>query len=218
MNAVDMETTKYWRRLTDSDLVRMRVPRRYWTVRFDAISDVSLVGSGISARQAALNYMTRLDEMRRDGKGMLLWGTNGTGKTCMAIVIAKEFRRRGYPVLFIEAADMKRFVIEREMFDEDQTYWDRAMNVDVLVIDDLGKGTQDSTGLGARLIDELIRHRNASKLVTIITTNMNQRDLVEELKVSTMSSLKEHVFPIHVSGIDRRDSVAVGMTKTLFDQ
>jgi DNA replication protein DnaC len=113
---------------------------------------------------------------------------------------------------------MKRFVIEREMFDEDQTYWDRALNVDVLVIDDLGKGTQDSTGLGARLIDELIRHRNASKLVTIITTNMNQRDLAEELKVSTMSSLKEHVFPIHVSGIDRRDSVAVGMSKSLFDQ
>jgi len=216
MTATAMEANRYWRRLTDSDLTRMRVPRRYWEVRHDAIPDGASVG--ISARQAATNYMTQIDEMRRTGMGLLLWGTNGTGKTCMAIVIAKEFRRRGYPVLYIEAADIKRLVIEREMFDEDQTFWDRALNVDVLVLDDLGKGTQDSTGLGARLFDELIRHRNANKLVTIITTNMNQRDLLEELKVSTMSSLKEHVFPIHVSGIDRRDSVADGIAKSLFDQ
>jgi DNA replication protein DnaC len=218
MTAIAMDTTKLWRRLTETDLVRMRIPRRYWWVRYEGIPDGTCVGSGVSARKAAHNYLTQIDEMRHNGMGLLLWGTNGTGKTCMAIVVAKEYRRHGYPVLFIEAADIKRFVIEREMFDEDQTFWDRAMNVDVLVIDDLGKGVQDSTGFGARMIDELIRHRNASKLVTLITTNMNQRDLAEELKVSTMSSLKEHVFPIHVTGIDRRDAVASGIAKTLFDQ
>jgi DNA replication protein DnaC len=213
-----MDTNRYWRRLTDSDLVRMRVPRRYWTVACDGIPDGKTVGHGVSTQQAARNYMRQIDEMRRQGRGLLLWGGNGTGKTCMAIVIAKEFRRRGYPVLFMAAADIKRMVVEREMFDEDQTFWDRALNVDVLVIDDLGKGSQDSTGFGARMFDELIRHRNASKLVTIITTNMNQKDLAEELKVSTMSSLKEHVFPIHVSGIDRRDAVADGIAQSFYDQ
>jgi DNA replication protein DnaC len=217
MNAIAMETIKNWRKLTDVDLVRMRVPRRYWEAHHNFIPDTTTVGSGVSARQAALNYLKNIEEMRRNGTGLLLWGSNGTGKTCMAIVIAKEFRRRGNTALFIEAADIKRFVIQHEMFDEDQTYWDRAMSVDVLVIDDLGKGVQDGTGLGARLIDELIRHRNASRLVTLITTNMNQRVLAEELKVSTVSSLKEHVFPIHVSGIDRRDSVAVGISKSMFD-
>ncbi|MFA4971192.1 MAG: ATP-binding protein [bacterium] len=208
-------TVTYWRKLTEEDLRRMRVPRRYWSVRGDEISDEAGRAGGISARAAVRSYMGQLPEMRRRGVGLVLWGTNGTGKTSIAVFIAMEFRRRGNPVLYAEAADLKRLIVEREMFDEDQTFWDRALNVDVLVLDDLGKGTQDSTGFGARIIDELIRHRNANRLVTIITTNMSPDQMAEELKVSSMASLKEHAMPVHVCGIDRRDAVARELQATL---
>ena len=76
---------------------------------------------------------------------------------------------------------------------------------DLLVLDDLGKGVQDSTGFGARLLDELIRHRNANVRSTFITTNMNPRDqLSAELKKSTLHSLKECVIPVCVDGTDKR--------------
>ena len=151
--------------------------------------------------------------------GHLFWSSGMIShNTCMAVVLALAFRRRGHPVLFVEAADLKRLVIEREMFDEEQTFWDRAMNVDVLVLDDLGKGTQDSTGLGARLLDELIRHRNANMLVTIMTTNMNIGQLEKELKLSSMASLKEHALAVHVCGIDRRDAVASEMASAFSAQ
>jgi DNA replication protein DnaC len=204
-------TTAYRRKLTEEDLIRMRIPKRYWTAQPDQISDQPGKVGGISARTATKNYMDQIVEKRRTGQGLILYGTNGTGKSCMAICIGKEYRRRGHPVLFVEAADLKRLVIEREMFDEEQTFWDRALNVDVLLLDDVGKGTQDSTGLGARLLDELIRHRNANMLVTILTTNMNMEQLGEELKLSSMASLKEHAMPVHVCGIDRRDAVASEM-------
>jgi len=161
-------------------------------------------------------YIDQISERRRKGQGLVLYGMNGTGKTCIAVVLALAFRRRGHPVLFVEAADLKRLVIEREMFDDDQTFWDRALNVDVLVLDDLGKGTQDSTGLGARLLDELIRHRNANLLVTILTTNMNMVQLADELKVSSMASLKEHAVPVHVCGVDRRDVAVAELSSSLF--
>lgn len=209
------QSVPYRRNLTEEDLLRMRLPRRYWNARFDQISDDAVEGAPMSVRDGVRRYLEQAEEMVRSGHGLLLWGANGTGKTCIAAVIAKEFRRRGNPVLFMEAADMKRFVVEREMFDEDQTYWDRAMNVTVLVIDDFGKGAVDDTGFGSRLMDELVRHRNAHRLVTIITTNYRTKALGEVLMASTMASLKEHVAPVEVVGADRREAVAHAMAATL---
>jgi len=211
-------TTTYLRKLTEEDLLRMRLPKRYWGARPEEVSAVSDREGDQSPREVVATYIEQIAERRRKGQGLVLYGTNGTGKTCMAVVLALAFRRRGHPVLFVEAADLKRLVIEREMFDEEQTFWDRAMNVDVLVLDDLGKGTQDSTGLGARLLDELIRHRNANMLVTIMTTNMNIGQLEKELKLSSMASLKEHAIAVHVCGIDRRDAVASEMASAFSAQ
>jgi len=96
------------------------------------------------------------------------------------------------------------------------TYWDRAMSVDVLVVDDFGKGTQDRTGFRMRIFDELIRHRNAEKLVTIITTNMSPRgELPEILLLSTLHSFKECVIPVQVVGDDQRDAVCSSLLEKL---
>jgi len=199
------------RKLTEKDLIRMRLPKRYWEVNCDGVSDVSDSKEGKSPRDILTRYLRQIESMREQGLGMLLWGANGTGKTSIAAIIAKEYRRRFNPVLFIEAASLKSLVVSKEHFDEDETYWQRAMSVDVLVLDDLGKGTQDSTGFGERLIDELIRTRNANKLVTIITTNAVPRGkgeaLTDILKPSTLHSLKEHVMAIHVRGVDQREEI-----------
>lgn len=203
------------RELTREDMERMRIPLRYWKVSYDGISaERSRVSpSAPSAQEFVRSYLERIDEMAADGVGLLLHGANGRGKTSIAVVIAKEFRRRGRRVLFIEAAALKQYVINKVYFDGDEgeLYWDRAMSVDVLIIDDFGKGTQDKTGFGARLFDELIRHRNAEKLVTFLTTNMTPRpgapnSLGEELLESTLHSLKECVIPVEIIGEDRRDA------------
>jgi len=202
------------RSLTSNDLVRMRIPRRYWKVTFDAISDKLAEGATRTPKQAVREYLENMDAYFEEGVGVLFWGTNGTGKTSLSVVIAKEYRRRMRTVLFMDAADLKRLVIEKEHFDEDETFWQRANSVDVLVLDDLGKGAQDRTGFGARLIDELIRTRNSNQRVTIITTNMRPKQeakgekLGDVLKPSTMASLKEHVKAVHIAGADFRIDTA----------
>lgn len=195
---------QFRRELNADDMVRMRIPKRFWCVKFNSISDVEV--EGVSARSVARRYMENMSDMFARGVGLFLWGENGTGKTSMAVVLGKEYRRHGYTVLFMEAADLKRLVMNKEMFDEDQTVWDRAFNVDVLIIDDFGKGTVDSTGFGARLWDELIRGRNSRQLVTFITTNVRPDEMCEKLEVltSTVASLKEHAIPLKVVGPDLR--------------
>ncbi len=168
---------------------------------------------GKSAKDITREYILSSGENISEGVGLLLWGPNGTGKTSMAVVIAKELRRRFHAVLFVQASALRGSVISNEMFDEMETLWHRACNVTVLIIDDLGKGTQDRTGFGERMVDDLIRARNSNKLVTIITTNMaakgDNNALSTALKASTMHSLKEHVVPVRVDGGNKRVQASI---------
>jgi|GEM_PF-2190212 len=202
--------------LKRNDMERMRIPRRYWRSDPAKISGHSPLNDGVSVKSVVRDYIKRIPEMVQDGLGILFYGPNGTGKTSAAVCIAKAFRRRLRTVLYVEAASLKTHVAERQHFDESQTYMDRALTVDVLVLDDLGKGVEDGTGFGTNLIDQLIRTRNSNNRITIITSNLvpkkkgeDQSDtLVEILKGSTIHALKEHVIAVRVDGVDRRDETA----------
>lgn len=202
---IQFDNITYRRELNHADMERMRIPKRYWGARFDLLSTD---GGEDSARTYIEKYISRLDDFRKAGAGFVFWGINGVGKSCGSVVLAKEFRRRGHTVLFMEASELKRMVIEKEYFDETESFWDRARNVDLLVLDDFGKGIMDSTGFGASLFDELIRARNARKLPVIITSNSDPYDWMKEfgLKKSTMSTLGESSIFIQVTGKILRDA------------
>jgi DNA replication protein DnaC len=166
-----------------------------------------------------MDYLRQIEDMFSQGVGLFLWGPNGQGKTSLAAIVAKEYRRRFKTVLFVEAAALKEFVALNESFDEDETYWQRAMSVDVLILDDLGKGVGDNAEFGERLIDSLIRVRNANQLVTIITTNAvlhgRGESIDEVLKDSTRHVLKEHTLAVYVEGEDQRRSVKEAIERSV---
>lgn len=184
------------RDLTVDDLIRMHIPKRYWNASFKKVSNEIM--------NSVIWYGKNLDKMVRRGVGLLLFSDNGSGKTSLAVCFGKELRRRCKSVLFFEAADLKRAVFEKEYFDDEQTIWERARSVDVLILDDLGKGIADDKDYGINLIDELIRTRNGKMKSTFITTNMNQEDLKKFLKPSTMKTIIECIIPIFCDGPDRR--------------
>lgn len=191
------------RELTHEDLERMRIPRRYWGA---SMEEVSRTEHRDSPHRIVSKYVRDMAWMRENGVGLLLYGPNGLGKTCAAVVIGKEYRRRGATVMFLAAAHIKEAVINRERFDEHQTLMERAKSVDVLLLDDLGKEIEDSTGFGKRTLDDLVRSRAASSKVTFITTNMKPGpQLTEALKNSTMHSLKETIMPVMFEGPDQRE-------------
>lgn len=207
----------YYRELEQADYQRMRVPRRYWGAHVDLISDAR-VGGAISPRALAQLYIERMPQMRKVGRGLVIYGPNGTGKTCIAVCLAFEFRRRGAPGLFLEAATLRSMIIEHEIFEDDQLLIDRARAVPVLILDDLGKGIEDNSGFGLRAIDELIRHRSAAQRITFITTNYGQPELRAALMPSTISALKEHCTAVAVLGEDRRDETYRRQTALLREQ
>ena len=193
------------RKLTEGDLVRMRIPPRFWESRFSEIAEAGEVRAKIG------KYLGDLHEMLDRGFGFMLWGPNGLGKTAAGVVVLKEARRRGYTAMFLGAAELKDIVVSKKAFDTDQTLWDRARYVDFLLIDDLGKGSQDEKGFGERLLDDLIRTRSSSLKVTWLTTNMTPTVFKEEHKISTFAAMEECMLPVRMHGENRRAGVAEEM-------
>jgi DNA replication protein DnaC len=193
------------RELDQEDYERMMLPRRFWTCTPEGVSrEFDASESEMSAFDFLSRYFENFETYLNMGCGALLWGNNGCGKTGIAALIAKMARRAKRVVLFVAAADLKRMVIDKDAFDESESMWDRACSVDLLVLDDLGKGTEDRTGFGMRLLDDLIRKRSAASKVTIITTNTNPDSLEEILKLSTKETLKECTIVFQVTGPDLR--------------
>lgn len=198
-----------YRQLDKEDLVRMGIPLRFWNSTVEKIPDDD-VGS-LSTKTAIINYMKNLEKMREAGVGLILWGDYGVGKTSASVVVAKEFRRCGHTVLFLDAASLKRHVISREQFDEDESYFDRIHSVDLLIINDFGKGINDTKGYGAALFDEIMRDRSSKKKITFISSNLQPErwaNAYEDdglgLKKATMDILRECMIPVRVQGDSQR--------------
>lgn len=192
------------RKLNTADLESMRIPRRFWQARFEDVGGPYGDRNGI--KESIAGYLQRIDLMREKGAGLLLWGNNGTGKTSIGSLIMMQARRCGFTGLFLNCADIKTIVTTKEMYDAESglTLWARAKRVDFLLLDDLGKGSQDSQGFGERLLDELLRARYADKCCTIITTNVIKKELTNFIKPSTLHILKGSMAQIKVVGHDFR--------------
>jgi DNA replication protein DnaC len=197
------------RRLEREDVVMMGLPPRFWDAKFGGIT-AQLGGDEGPLADRLAAYFRNMDEHRRRGVGVMLMGANGVGKSMSAAVIGMEYRRRGETVLFCSAADVLDYKINETWYSDDTTYWEWIREVDVLILDDLGKGEAKGSGYTQIMWDQLLRHRHDHRRVTIITTNvMDMEDFDGVLKTSTLEVLKEAVLPLRVHGENRRDAAVV---------
>ena len=207
------------RRLTEFDVERMKIPSRYWNVTLSGVEATARAHGTDEVTLASVltNFVEKMDEMVSSGSGVLLYGNNGRGKTGALVWLAMQARRRGHTVLYVETAKLKQYKIERTPFDASESMWERALSVDVLVLDDLGKGVSDSKGFMQELVDELVRTRGAYLKTTLISTNIEPSKLVNEdfLKKSTLAMMQETVAFLHVSGDDLRARARVQLVEKL---
>lgn len=133
--------------------------------------------------------------------GLVFFGDVGTGKTGLMAGIVTALEARKIPVLMVRAWWMLREIKERNFKNSDQTATDMLrmfQAIPVLILDEFGLERPSDTDL--QLMQELIRHRHGAKLPTLITTNLNQRELTEQWHVQTTSVLEEMCHYIKLSG------------------
>lgn len=149
------------------------------------------------------NYVRRFDEFKKAGKGLILFGGVGTGKTFLASCIANELIDNGVPCLVTNFARIINTL--HGMYEGKQNYLDSLNEFDLLVIDDLG--IERNTEYVNELVYNIIDARYRSGKPMIITTNLKYSDLYhteDTSKARIYSRIIEMCLPVLVSGEDRR--------------
>lgn len=151
---------------------------------------------------AMKKYVENFDEMKKQGKGLLLYGSCGTGKTYAACEVANALIDKGYPVLVTNFA---RIINALQATFEKQEYIDSFNRFSLLVIDDLG--IERNTEFAKEQVFNIIDSRYRAGLPMVITTNLSidkikKPDDIENGRI--YDRILERCFPIEVSGQSRR--------------
>lgn len=151
----------------------------------------------------ALKYVENFDVMRESGKGLLLYGTVGTGKTFAAACIANALIEKGFPCLVTSFPRLINTI--SGMYDGKQQYIDGLNRFTLVVFDDMA--TEADTAYRNEIVYNIIDSRYRAGLPFIVTTNLTAQELKQSADIQKQriySRLFEKCIPVEVAGADRR--------------
>ena len=164
----------------------------------------------------AKRYADNFTTMYSKHKGLLLFGTVGTGKTYIAACIANALIDRGYTCLVTNFARLTNTI--SGMYDGKQEYIDGLDRFSLLVIDDLA--SERDTEYMNEIVTNIIDARYRSGKPMIVTTNLTSEELKNPRDVRKQriySRLMEMCIPLEVKGTDRRKKKLID-EKNEFDE
>lgn len=169
-----------------------------WKWTFDADD-----GKQSNTTKLSRNYVKNFEKLRSMGKGLLLCGDVGTGKTFQAACIANALIDQQIPVKMTSIA---RIVNDLQgSFTGRNEYIDRLCRYELLILDDLE--TERNTEFVNEVTFEVIDGQYRAGKPLIITTNLTRKDMISApdiTKKRIYSRILEKCYPVEVKGNDRR--------------
>ncbi len=151
----------------------------------------------------ARRYAEQFGGFKKRHKGLLFYGTVGTGKSFYAACIVNALIAKGVPCLMTNFARLTNTL--QGMREGRQEYIDGLSRFDLLVIDDLA--AERDTEYMQEIVTNIIDARYRSGLPLIVTTNLTPQELKHAADISKQriySRLFEMCVPVEVKGSDRR--------------
>ncbi len=166
------------------------IPRRYRGVSFDRPPVTEIEPIVVNAVRDWIDSMDRnLDE----GHGLWLMGNTGTGKTTLAMLVSKEALKRGHSVAIFSLPKLLariRATFDAQAGEESYAeFFERLCDIDLLHIDDLGAEKQTEWVL--EQLYALVNERYEREKPILVTTNLDQAELEDQIGERTVSRLVE---------------------------
>lgn len=160
-------------------------------------------GSNAKYINAMKRYTANFDEFKTQGRGVVLYGPTGHGKTYLAACIANALIDKGHRVVFTSMSRIERTL--QSSWGDRQEYIDFLSRVPLVVIDDLG--AERNTSYMAEIVYEVIDARYTAGLPLIATTNLTLAELTKPAEIKEQriyGRLLEMCYPIEVKGRNKR--------------
>lgn len=147
-------------------------------------------------KQLFKNYLDNLPSMLSDVINLVLYGTNGSGKTYLACLIIKEAYRERYSSFIVTFQRL----IDMHFKKEDKYFQERLQEIiesDFLVIDEIGKESRSNkSDYNVAILEEILRTRDTLGRPTILCMNLllDEEDGFYEQYGSSVTSLVEGNF------------------------
>ena len=151
----------------------------------------------------AKNYVEHFDEAKKDGQGLLLFGSVGGGKSYISACIVNALIDKGISAMMTNFARLTNSLSDN--YYNKQEVLDNLNNFDLVVIDDLA--TERNTEYMNELVFSIIDARYRSRKPLIVTTNLTGDDLKNPKTIDKQriySRLMEMCIPYEVKCADRR--------------
>ena len=156
------------------------------------------------------SFTEELDANLDAGRGLWLMGDTGTGKTTLAMLVSKAALAAGRTVAIYSLprllARIRRTYDAEAGEDSYLAFFDRLTSVDLLHVDDLGAEKRSDWVL--EQLYALVNERYEAQRSIVVTTNLGEAALEEQIGPRTVSRLVEICGdPLPLFGEDRRIQV-----------
>jgi DNA replication protein DnaC len=181
------------------------IPRKYGGVSFDRPPVTHMPEPIVRAIRA---YVRDIDTHLDAGDGLWFEGDVGTGKTTLAMLVSRAALDAGRAVAIYS---LPRLLAEiRATFEADSEgsyvdFLERLSAVDLLHVDDVG--AEKTSPWVLEQLYAIVNSRYEDEKAIVITTNLPQEELADQIGFRTVSRLKEMCEVLPLYGEDARASL-----------
>lgn len=181
-------------------LQRMQVPVLHYYAMLSEIPDQC------PQKKYITKYLSNFLENINEGIGLLFHGSYSTGKSAAASILLKAAAATKCTGLFVMCSKLPDLIWKDVQFDEAQSYYDRILSVDLLVLDELIFFENKSD----YLVEQIVRERLNLQKSTIITTNLSisGENSIQQRYPALYNVMTEYLIPINFSKHNFRNSIA----------
>jgi DNA replication protein DnaC len=158
------------------------------------------VAETLQAYQAAVDYVDKFEDYRKQGRGLWMQGGCGCGKSHLMAAIAKELTAKGYAVAFVSVPSFLDSI--RRSFGSGSDIMDSILCADLIILDDIG--VEKPTDWVLEQFYLLINFRYNNMLPICCTTNIQPGELSKRIGVRCVSRIVEMCTVLNVVGADYR--------------